>query len=49
MTQERLAEASGVTTPHIARIEGSRGNPTLATLYALADALGITAADLLTK
>jgi transcriptional regulator with XRE-family HTH domain len=47
LTQEGLAEVSGVTTEQIQRIEGARTNPTLGTLYALTDALDVAVADLL--
>ena len=41
MTQESLAQASGVAVRHIQRIEVGAGNPTIGTLYALTDALGV--------
>ncbi|WP_406568216.1 helix-turn-helix domain-containing protein [Blastococcus carthaginiensis] len=47
MTQELLAQGSGVGAEHIQRIERGVANPTLATLFAIADALRVTARDLL--
>ena len=47
LTQEALAEASSVGTEHIQRMERGAANPTLATLYALADALQVEARALL--
>ncbi|WP_236833828.1 helix-turn-helix domain-containing protein [Blastococcus sp. KM273129] len=47
LTQEALAQASGVGTEHVQRIERGAGNPTVATLYALSDALHIPIANLL--
>ena len=47
LTQEVLAQASGIGTEHIQRIERGAANPTLATLYALADALKVQAETLL--
>lgn len=40
MTQQQLADASGIRQSEISRIEGGNGNPTLKTLGALAHALG---------
>ncbi|MDP5185057.1 helix-turn-helix transcriptional regulator [Blastococcus sp. BMG 814] len=47
LTVEALAQASGIADKHIQRIEGGKGNPTLATLYALADAVGRHPRDLI--
>jgi transcriptional regulator with XRE-family HTH domain len=41
VTQEALAHASGLGAEHIQRIERGVANPTLATLYALSDALQV--------
>lgn len=41
LTQEALAQASGVGPEHIQRIERGAANPTLATLYAISDALQV--------
>ncbi|MQA35804.1 helix-turn-helix domain-containing protein [Modestobacter roseus] len=46
LTQETLAHQAGVSAEHIRRIERGAGNPSLATLYALTDAMGIPLADL---
>lgn len=48
LTQEALAEVSGVSLPTIKRIEGGR-TPSLATLQKLADALRIPPAVLLRR
>src|SRR3954447_15189131 len=42
-----LSRRSGVARNTIAALERGEGNPTLETLYALADALGVPPADLL--
>ncbi|WP_236827912.1 MULTISPECIES: helix-turn-helix domain-containing protein [unclassified Blastococcus] len=47
LTQEALAQASGVGTEHVQRIERGAANPTVATLYALSDALHIPVGNLL--
>lgn len=41
VTQEQLAELSGVSLRTIKEIEGGNGNPTLATLSKIADVLGM--------
>lgn len=46
MTQEELAERSGLFRTYMSRIESGLGNPTLTNLYLLADALGVPIADL---
>lgn len=47
LTQEQLEERSGVSQTHISQIEsGKTRQPTDATLYALADALGFELAEL---
>jgi transcriptional regulator with XRE-family HTH domain len=43
----QLARRSGVSTATLSGLEAGRGNPTMATLLALAPALGVSAADLL--
>ena len=43
LTQEGLAAATGLTPEHLRFIELGRGNPTLATVYAIADSLGVPA------
>lgn len=46
LTQEQLAERSGLSYKFIGEIERGRGNPTIATVARLADALGINIATL---
>lgn len=41
VTQEALAELSGVALRTLKQFEGGKGNPTLATLEKLADVLGL--------
>jgi len=41
LTQETVAERAGIATVHLQRLEASLGNPTLATMYALARALAV--------
>jgi transcriptional regulator with XRE-family HTH domain len=47
LTQEALAEASDITQRHLAEIERARTSVSLATLVAIAEALGVTPRDLL--
>lgn len=47
-TQERMAERLDCSVQWLSRIEGGGENVTLDTLAALANALGVTAIDLLT-
>ena len=47
MTQEQLAEGADISLKHLGEIERGRGNPTLATLEALAKALHVTLSDLI--
>lgn len=47
LTQEALAHQAGLAAPHLQRLERGVGNPTVATLFALADALQITVHDLI--
>jgi transcriptional regulator with XRE-family HTH domain len=42
MTQEQLAEASGFSQQHLSDLERGRRNPTVLTLFELAEALGIS-------
>jgi transcriptional regulator with XRE-family HTH domain len=42
-----LARDSGVARATLAQLEAGRGNPTLETLYALANALGVALADVI--
>jgi transcriptional regulator with XRE-family HTH domain len=46
LTQEQLAERSGLSYKFIGEIERGRANPTVDTLARLADALGIGVAEL---
>jgi transcriptional regulator with XRE-family HTH domain len=48
LTQEQLAERSGVGRMTIARIESSSGDPRVATARRLADALGVAIEDIFT-
>lgn len=41
VTQESLAELSGVAIGSLKKFESGKGNPTLATLQKLCDALGL--------
>ena len=47
LTQEQLAERAGLSYKFIGEVERGRGNPTLTTLSALGDALGVGLVDLL--
>jgi transcriptional regulator with XRE-family HTH domain len=47
MTQEQLAEASGIDQRYISGLENGRRNPTVVTLYELARHLGVEPAELL--
>lgn len=46
LTQEQLAEASGLSYKFVGELERGQGNPTLETLARLAAALDVTMADL---
>jgi transcriptional regulator with XRE-family HTH domain len=48
LSQRALAERTGLSYVHIARLELAQGNPTVATLETLAEALGVDVVDLLT-
>jgi ribosome-binding protein aMBF1 (putative translation factor) len=48
-SQERIAEASGVSVQMVRRLEAGRANPTLGTLYSVAAALGTNMASLLAE
>ena len=47
MTQERLADVSGFSQQYISDLERGRRNPTIVSLYELAQALSVTPIDLL--
>lgn len=48
LTQEQLSERSGLTQQYISGLEQGRRNPTVVTLFELAQALGTTPAELIT-
>ena len=47
LTQERLSEVSGFTQQYISGLERERRNPTVVTLFELAQALGAKPVDLI--
>jgi transcriptional regulator with XRE-family HTH domain len=47
LTQEQLAELSGFSQQYISGLEQGRRNPTVASLYELATALGVSHMELL--
>ena len=47
MTQEQLAERAGLSYKFVGEVERGQGNPTLTTMAALAEALGVGLIDLL--
>ncbi|OHB38816.1 MAG: transcriptional regulator [Phenylobacterium sp. RIFCSPHIGHO2_01_FULL_70_10] len=46
LTQEELAERSGFTQQYISDLERGRRNPTIVSLYELAQALGVSHVEL---
>lgn len=48
MTQEKVAEVSGFTQQYVSDLERGIRNPTVVTLYELAQALGVSHMDLVT-
>jgi transcriptional regulator with XRE-family HTH domain len=48
MTQEELAERSGLSQQYLSGLEQGRRNPTIVTLYEIANALGVTQVELVT-
>ncbi|MFL6843924.1 MAG: helix-turn-helix transcriptional regulator [Allosphingosinicella sp.] len=46
LTQEQLAERSGLTQQYISDLERGKCNPTIVTLYELATALGVSQVEL---
>ena len=48
LTQEALAEKSGLSQQYISGLENGQRNPTIVTLYELAAALGVGHLDLVT-
>ena|SRR5437879_5960356 len=49
ITLDRLAAASGVGRSTLARLETGHGNPTIETLFAISDALGVSIGALLAE
>jgi transcriptional regulator with XRE-family HTH domain len=47
LTQERMEELSGFSQQYISGLEQGRRNPSVVTLYELAQALGVTPFDLI--
>lgn len=47
MTQEEVAERSGVHATEVSRIESGKRDPKVSTVHRLAKAVGVAAADLL--
>ena len=47
LTQEEFSDLSGFSQQYISGLEGGRRNPTVVTLYELANALGISHLELL--
>lgn len=48
-TQEALAFKAGVSRPYISQLEADKKSPTIATLFLICDALGVSAGDIVTK
>ncbi|TXI11667.1 MAG: XRE family transcriptional regulator [Rhizobium sp.] len=48
-SQQRLAEASGLKQPNVARLEAGAHPPTLWTAWVVAEALGVPLADLVAE
>ena len=48
LTQEQLAERTGFAQQHLSELETGQGNPTVVTLYELAQVLDVTVAMLVT-
>lgn len=47
LTQEQVAEMSGISQQYLSGLENGRRNPTVITLHDLAKALGVKPVDLL--
>jgi transcriptional regulator with XRE-family HTH domain len=47
LTQEQMADRSGFSQQYLSGLERGRRNPTIVTLYELAQALGVSPLDLL--
>ena len=48
LTQEQLSERTGFAQQHLSELETGQGNPTVVTLYELAQVLDVTVAMLVT-
>lgn len=46
LTQEQLAERSGLSQQYLSGLERGKRNPTIVTLYEIASALGVSHVDL---
>lgn len=46
LTQEQLAERCGLSQQYLSKLERGRRNPTIVTLYEIANALGVSHVDL---
>lgn len=49
LTQEQLAEMTGFSQQYVSGLEQGHRNPTVVTLFELAQALGVTPAELITS
>jgi transcriptional regulator with XRE-family HTH domain len=49
LTQEAVAERSGVHPTEVSRIESGKRDPRIATVEALAEAVGVSVSDLLVR
>ena len=49
LTQEQLAERSGFSQQYISKLEKGERNPTVVTLYELAQGLGVSHVELVRK
>ncbi len=49
LTQEQFADVSGFTQQYISGLESGQRNPTVVSLFELAQALGVDPADLLKR
>lgn len=47
LTQEQVADLSGISQQYLSGLESGRRNPTVITLHHLAEALGVTPVDLI--
>lgn len=47
LTQEQVAERSGLSQQYLSGLENGRRNPTVITLHDLAEALGVNPVDLI--